>query len=167
MLRSTLAATLNSTYGIYNGFELCEAEPVPGKEEYLFSEKYQYKVWDWDRPGHIRDWIRLLNKIRRQNPALQEYDNLEFYHADNDRILVYGKITDDRSNFVLVAVNLDPHFPQDTHFELPLWRLGLPDWATVTMEDLMSGHQFDWTGKHQHVWIDNNHPAFLWRMSAK
>ena len=165
--RAVLATTLNSTYGIYNGFELCENEPVPGKEEYLNSEKYQYKVWDWDRPGNIRDYITRLNLIRRENPALHEYDNLEFFNATDDNVLVYGKITPDRSNFILVAINLDPHHPHETLFELPLWKLNLPDWGTVVMEDLLSGHQFEWTGKRQHVWIDNSNPAFIWRVSPK
>ena len=165
--RAVLAATLNSTYGIYNGFELCENEAVPNKEEYLNSEKYQYKVWDWDRPGNIRDWITRLNEIRRSNPALQEYNNLEFYSSTDDNVLVYGKAAADRSNIVLCAVNLDPHHPHETHFELPLWKLNLPDWATVEVEELVGGYSFDWTGKHQHVWIDNNRPAFIWRLVPK
>jgi len=163
--RVALAATLDSVYGIYNGYELCENAPVPGKEEYLDSEKYQYKAWDWDRPGNIKDWIRALNRIRRENPALQEYDNLRFYPSDDDHILVYAKMTPDRSNFILVAVNLDPHAPHESHFELPLWELGLPDWETVALEELISGHRFTWTGKTQHVWIDNHRPAFLWRVT--
>ena len=163
--RAVLAATLSSTYGIYNGFELCENTAVPAKEEYLFSEKYQYKVWDWDRPGNIRDWITRLNKIRRENPALQEYDNLRFYTCWNDNILIYGKQAAEARNFVLVAVNLDHTAPQEGHFELPLWELGLDDGATVWMEELFGDYRFTWTGKAQHIWIDNNRPAFIWRMS--
>ena len=53
-IRLVLAATLAGNYGIYSGFELCEATPVPGKEEYLNSEKYEIKAWDWDRPEHIQ-----------------------------------------------------------------------------------------------------------------
>ncbi len=165
MQRAVLAATLSSVYGIYNGFELCENIPVPGKEEYLNSEKYQYKVWDWDRPGNIRDWVTRINRMRRDNPALQEYDNLRFYNSFNDNILVYGKINADRSNFVLIAVNLDPFHAHEAKFELPLWELGLPDWGTVHMEELFSGYQFTWTGKIQHVWIDYNRPAFIWRVT--
>jgi starch synthase (maltosyl-transferring) len=164
LLRIVLAATLSSVYGMYNGFELCENRAVPGKEEYLDSEKYQYKVWDWDRPGHIKDWVRKLNEMRHDNPALHEYTNLEFFQADDPNILVYGKMTADRSNAVLVAVNLDPHAAHETTFELPLWRFGLPDWGTLEMEELFSGHRFTWTGKHQHLWIDNHRPAFVWRM---
>ncbi|MGP1397814.1 MAG: maltotransferase domain-containing protein [Inquilinaceae bacterium] len=162
--RVVLAATLSSVYGIYNGYELCEATPVPGKEEYLNSEKYQYKVWDWDRPGHIREWITVLNRIRRNNPALHEYENLRFCPSTDDHILVYCKATEDNANFILVAVNLDPHHPHETMFELPLWRLGLPDWETVEVEELFSGHGFTWTGKQQHLWIDNQRPAFMWRL---
>ena len=91
-----LAATLSSVYGIYCGYELCENTPVPGKEEYLNSEKYEYKVWDWDRPGNIIDYITRINPIRREHPALQEYDNLRFYSGDDENIICYGKATPDR-----------------------------------------------------------------------
>ena len=70
--RVALAATLSSTYGIYNGFELLEHEPIPGREEYLDSEKYEIKVRDWDRPGNIKPYIRDLNRARRENTALQQ-----------------------------------------------------------------------------------------------
>ena len=62
-----------------SGFELCEATPVPGREEYLDSEKYEIKAWDWDRPGNIRADITRLNLIRRENPALWQFTNLEFH----------------------------------------------------------------------------------------
>ena len=165
IFRLVLASTLNSTYGIYNGYELCEAEAVPNKEEYLNSEKYQYKVWDWDRPGNIKDWVTKLNAIRRENPALQEYDNLKFYNAWNDHILLYGKHAPEAKNFILVAVNIDPYRPHEANFEVPLWELGLPDWASVKMEELITGNTFLWTGKVQHIWINHQHPAFIWRMS--
>jgi starch synthase (maltosyl-transferring) len=165
MVRAVLATTLNSLWGMYNGFELCENTPVPGKEEYLNSEKYQYMVWDWDRPGNIRSWITKLNHMRRENPALQEYDNLKFYNIFNDSMLLYGKITKDRSNFVLVVVNLDFNNAQEGTFELPLWELNLPDFATVKMEDLFSGVTFTWTGKDQRVWLGTQHPAFVWRVT--
>src|SRR3546814_9637978 len=71
-VRGFLAATLSSVYGIYNGFELCEGRPVPGKEEYLDSEKYEIKAWDYDRPGNIRAFITRVNRIRRENPALHD-----------------------------------------------------------------------------------------------
>ena len=92
-VRLVLAATLGGNYGVYSGFELCEATPVPGKEEYLNSEKYEIKAWDWDRPGNIRPDIALLNRLRREHPALQSFANVTFYNAWNDNILYYGKTT--------------------------------------------------------------------------
>src|SRR5205085_94491 len=91
IIRSVLAATLSSVYGIYSGFELCENEALPGREEYMDSEKYHWKERDWNAPGNIKDWISRLNAIRKENRALQLYDNLRFYPADNDAILCYGK----------------------------------------------------------------------------
>ncbi|MBU2531788.1 MAG: alpha-1,4-glucan--maltose-1-phosphate maltosyltransferase [Alphaproteobacteria bacterium] len=163
--RLVLAATLAGNYGIYNGFELCEGAGIPGKEEYLDSEKYEIRVWDWDREGHIKDDVRLVNRLRRTQPALQQFADLEFYNAWNDSIIYYGKRTADRRNFILVAVNLDPHEGQGAHFEVPLWEFGLPDDATIGVEDLASGHRFTWTGKIQHVWLDpNDRPYRIWRL---
>ena len=149
-----LAATLSTVYGIYNGFELCEGTPIPGREEYLDSEKYEIKAWDYDRPGNIRDYVTRINQIRRDNPALQEFTNLRFYNAWNDQILYYGKMTATKDNIVLIAVNLDPHHGQAASFEVPLWELGLPDWAEVAVEDLLTGQRFTWHGKVQQVWLD-------------
>ena len=114
-MRAVLAATLSSVYGLYSGYELCEGTPIPGREEYLNSEKYEIKAWDWDRPGNIRSYITRLNKIRRENPALHEYDNLRFYGAYDDNILYYGKMTKAKDNFILIAVNLDPNGAHGGH----------------------------------------------------
>jgi len=164
-VRGVLAATLSPVYGLYNGFELCEGTPVPGKEEYLDSEKYEIRAWDYDRPGNIRDYITRINHIRRDNPALWRFKNLSFLNAWNDNILYYAKMTADRSNAVLVAVNLDPHHVQACHFEVPLWEFGLPDHASIDVEDLLTGARFTWAGKIQHMWLDPAHnPCALWRL---
>ena len=163
--RLVLAASLAGNYGVYNGFELCEAEAIPGKEEYLHSEKYEIKAWDWDRPGHIRPDIRLMNRLRRHHPALQQFENLTFYNAWNDNILYYGKMTPAKDDFLLFAVNLDPHNAQGANFEVPLWEFGLPDDASVTGEDLVTGQHFTWHGKIQHVWLDpRDRPYAIWRL---
>jgi starch synthase (maltosyl-transferring) len=167
-VRLILAATLACNYGIYNGFELCEGRPIPGKEEYLDSENYEIKAWDWERPGHIRDDIRLINRLRRQRPALQQFQHLHFYNAWNDHILYYGKFTPDKQDFVLVAVNLDPHTPQGCHFEVPLWEFGLPDASSVDVEDLVTSNRFTWTGKIQHMLLDPSvRPYAIWRLSNR
>jgi starch synthase (maltosyl-transferring) len=166
--RLILAATLACNYGVYNGFELCEGRPIPGKEEYLDSEKYEIKAWDWDRPGHIRDDIRLINRLRREHPALQQFQNLNFYNAWNDHILYYGKFTAEKESFVLVAVNLDPHNAQGCHFEVPLWEFGLPDEASIDVEDLVTGQRFTWTGKVQHMLLEPSVRAYaIWRLSNR
>ena len=100
--RLVLAATLSPSYGIYSGYELCENRALPGKEEYLDSEKYEITVWDWDRPGHIVDYVTLINRIRQENPALHELENLEFYESSNDQVVFFGKSTFDKKNSVLV-----------------------------------------------------------------
>jgi len=164
-VRLVLASTLSTLYGLYCGYELCEATPVPGKEEYLDSEKYQIRSWDWDRPGHIRDDIRLLNRLRRTHPALQQFTGLTFLNAWNDNILYYMKATGDLTNVVLIAVNLDPHHVQTAHFEVPLWEYGLPDHASIGVEDLVTGARFGWTGKIQHVELDPHvRPYAIWRL---
>jgi starch synthase (maltosyl-transferring) len=164
-IRAALAATLSPLWGVYSGFELCEATPIPGREEYLDSEKYEIKAWDWDRPGNIREDVTLLNRIRRENPALWRFTNLQFQAAWNDNVLVYSKISETLDNAVLVAVNLDPHQAQGCQFEVPLWRFGLDEHASIGVEDLLGGHRFTWTGKVQHVWLDPQHnPYAIWRL---
>jgi len=165
-VRAMLAATLAANYGVYSGFELCESEPVPGKEEYLNSEKYEIKAWDWDKPGHIRSDIRLLNRLRREHPALQSFANLSFYNAWNDNILYYGKMTPAKDDFLLFAVNLDPQNAQGAHFEVPLWEFGLPDEASIEAEDLVAGNRLTWSGKVQHIWLDpQERPYAIWRLN--
>jgi starch synthase (maltosyl-transferring) len=150
LIRAVLAATLSGLWGMYSGFELCESAPLPGREEYLDSEKYQIRTRDWNAPGNIVSEISRLNYVRKLNPALHSHLNLRFYNAWNDQVLYYGKATPDRSNFVLVLVTLDPARVQETFFEVPLWEFGLPDNGTLEIEDLMRGQRFVWRGKTQH-----------------
>jgi starch synthase (maltosyl-transferring) len=166
-VRLVLAALLAGNYGIYSGFELCEAAAIPGREEYANSEKYEIRAWDWDRPGHIRDDIVLVNRLRRAHPALQEFTNVEFYNAWDDDILYFGRRTRDLKSFVLVAVNLDPHAVHGTDFEVPLWEFGRPDGASIDVEDLVTGARFTWTGKVQHMDLDPAvRPYAIWRLIA-
>ena len=164
-VRLILAATLSSVYGIYNGFELCEATPVPGTEEYANSEKYEFKVWDWERPGNIKDYIANVNRIRRENPALQELDNLRFYHAADDNVLFYGKMTRDRNNIILVAVNVNPFEPRETEITLPLDEMDISESETFEVEELLTGAKHLWRGARQHVRLDPSvEPALIFRV---
>lgn len=165
-IRLVLAATLSSIYGIYNGFELCENRAIPGTEEYLDSEKYQYKVWDWDRPGNIKDYIARVNLIRRDNPALHEFENLRFYPADDENVIFYGKSTLDGSNTVFIAVNLDPFDPHQAVVEIPLEELGIPEGRTYQVEELLTGRKHLWRGSRQKVRLDPEaNPAVIYRIS--
>ncbi|MFM8807894.1 MAG: alpha-glucosidase C-terminal domain-containing protein, partial [Chthoniobacterales bacterium] len=152
MIRAVLAATLSPLYGIYSGFELCENAALPGREEYLDSEKYQFKQRDWNAPGNIKALITRLNKARKENPALQHLTNLRFHTAENEHILFYAKATGD--NVILVAVNLDPHNTQAAAVEWPLWEYGLGWDADYTVEDLLTGERWTWHGAKNYVALD-------------
>jgi len=167
LIRAALATMGSGLWGMYSGFELCESAPVPGKEEYLDSEKYEIRPRDYTAPGNIIAEIAQLNRIRRQNPALQTHLGLKIYNAFNDNILYFGKRSADGSNFILVAVSLDPVNPQEANFELPLWELGLPDDAVTAGEDLMTGHTWNWYGKNQFMRIDPAYQPFgIWRFQV-
>ncbi|MCP8466252.1 alpha-1,4-glucan--maltose-1-phosphate maltosyltransferase [Pseudomonas sp. ZM23] len=165
LIRAALATMGSGLWGMYSGFELCEAAAVPGKEEYLDSEKYQLRQRDYHSPVNIVGEISRLNRIRRENPALHSHLGFHAYNAWNDNILLFGKRTEDLSNFILVAVCLDPHNAQEADFELPLWEFGLPDDAVMGGEDLMNGKRWEWHGKRQWMRIEPWHLPFgIWRL---
>ncbi len=164
-IRLALAATLAGSYGIYNGFEICDSAPVPGKEEYLDSEKYQLRNWDMDQPGNIQDDIRLINGIRRRHPALKAFSSLRFHNAFDDQVLYYSKRDDAAEDFVLFQVLLDPRAPHEFGFEVPLWEFGLPDDASIEVEDLVHGNRFTWHGKNHTLRLDpQDRPYAIWRL---
>ena len=154
MIRVALAATLSPVYGIYSGYELCENETLPDREEYFDSEKYQYKERDWNAPGNIKDWIARLNKIRKENRALQLYTNLRFHDAENDAILFYSKMTAARDNIILVVVNLDPHRKQNSLVYVPIENFGQMDSDVYQVLDLLSGSTYTWRGRRNYVELD-------------
>ena len=165
LIRAALAATLSGLWGLYSGFELCEAAALPGKEEYLDSEKYQVRRRDWQAPGNIIREISRLNHIRRDNRALHTHLRLKFYKASNDQVLFYGKATADLDNFILVAVSLDPHHAQEAQLEVPLWEFGLGDHDSLEVEELMTGTPLRWQGKLQHWYFDPGRlPFAIWRV---
>jgi starch synthase (maltosyl-transferring) len=166
LIRAALATTLSGLWGMYSGFEICEAAPLPGREEYLDSEKYAIRVRDFAAPGNIVGEITNLNRIRRANPALQSHLGLTFYNSSNDQVMAYGKALPSHEDMVFVVLSLDPHQPQETSFEIPLWEWQLPDSAALAAEDLMTGRRFTLHGKRQWLRID---PAVLpfaiWRLA--
>ena len=167
LIRAALAATLSGLWGVYNGFELCEGTPLAaGKEEYLDSEKFQLRAWDWQRPGNIVAEITALNAIRRANPALQSHLGITFLEATSDAVLWYEKATPDRSNVLLIGVSLDPGQAHETDVDLPLWRSGIPDHGSLALEDLLSGQRFTLTGRRQSVRMTPESPYLIWRLAS-
>ena len=159
-IRAVLAATLSTVYGIFQGFELCEGIPVPGKEEYLNSDKYEIRTRDWRAPGNICDLITRLNQIRHENAAMQEYDNLQFYKADNEKVLFYGKSLGD--NHILIVINLDPFIKHSSFVYVPLERFGLSSEQGYQMHDLLTDRRYLWRGSKNYVELDPNiEPAHI------
>jgi starch synthase (maltosyl-transferring) len=155
-IRLVLAATLGASYGIYGPpFENCVGQAVKhGSEEYLDSEKYQVRHWDWDRPNVFREFVALVNRVRRENPALQYDDRLRFYPTDNEQLLFYGKTAPDLSNIILVVVNLDPHHAQSGWVRVPLAELGLEHSDSYQAHDLITDARFLWHGESNFVLLD-------------
>lgn len=154
-LRFLLAATLSSTYGIYNGYELCENEPMPnGKEELNNGEKYQYKTHDWNAPGNIKDFITKINTLRQREGALQEYDNLKFHHCDNPQIMVYSKHLAAEHSTVLCIVNLDAYNKQSGNVWINMADLGLEEHDFYFVKDQVTGESFVWKGAGNFVILD-------------
>ncbi|MDX1432446.1 MAG: alpha-1,4-glucan--maltose-1-phosphate maltosyltransferase [Gammaproteobacteria bacterium] len=151
--RHVLAATLTANYGIYGpAFELLEHEPrEPGSEEYRDSEKYQIRAWDLDRPDSIRGFVTRVNRIRRQNAALQSNRNLLFHALDNDELVCFSKHTDDLENVIIVVVNLDPYHTQSGWVEIALGALGLEADQPYQVHDLLSGDRYLWHGARNYV----------------
>ncbi|MGD8278467.1 MAG: alpha-1,4-glucan--maltose-1-phosphate maltosyltransferase [Gemmatimonadota bacterium] len=166
--RAVLAATLAASYGIYSGYELCENQALPGREEYHGSEKYELRHRDWNRPGNISEWIARINRIRRENPALAYDHRLCFHPCDNDEILFYGKSTEDLSNIIMVAVNLDPHHVQDGFVEVPIHELGIDDRDTYQVHDLIGEGRYLWHGARNYVRLDPaSAPAQIFRVRRR
>ncbi|MFC1576847.1 alpha-1,4-glucan--maltose-1-phosphate maltosyltransferase [Candidatus Omnitrophota bacterium] len=155
MMRLVLAATLSSSYGIYGpAFELCLGEAMQGKEEYLNSEKYEIKRWDWSQSGNLKDFIARINKIRLDNPALQTSANIRFCDIENESILCYLRTTDDFSDIILVVVNLDPHHTQSGWVQIPIEKLGVDPAQSYLAHDFISGDKFIWHGERNFIELD-------------
>ncbi|MCB5186748.1 alpha-1,4-glucan--maltose-1-phosphate maltosyltransferase [Methylobacillus caricis] len=172
LVRAVLAATLSGLWGISSGFELCEAAALPDSEEFLNSEKYEIRAWDWQQPGNIIEEISALNRLRRQYPSLQTHLGVSFHPFSNDQVIFYSKADPHDSpplrRLIVIAVNLDPHHVQQGTMELPLHLLGLGDHDQVAVEDLLHGYRFDWHGKWQQLRMDPQEmPYAIWQIQVK
>jgi starch synthase (maltosyl-transferring) len=167
MVRLILAATLGASYGIYGpAFELCENAPLePGREEYLDSEKYELKRRDLNSKESLKDLISKVNRIRKENPALQTNRNLRFHETDNPSLLCYSKSSDDFSNVIIVLVNLDCFHMQAGWVELDLDSIGLDTRHAFQAYDLLSEGRFLWQGSRNYVELTpESLPAHILRL---
>ncbi len=164
LIRAAAAATLSGLWGVYNGFELCEGTPLAaGKEEYLDSEKFQIRHWDWNRPGNIVAEITRLNAIRSENPALRTHHGISFLQAANEAVLLFEKTTRDRSNTIVVAISLDPNHVQTSAIDIPLWKWSLPDQGRLAVDDLLGGNSFVLSGRNHSITLTPDRPYLIWR----
>jgi starch synthase (maltosyl-transferring) len=170
-IRATIAATAGATWGMYAGFELYESVARPGAEENIDSEKFEIKVRDWETAAKSQDTliprVALLNKIRKENPALAQLRNLVTHYSDDPEVLVYSKHLSaehngGKANTILVVVNTDPHSVRETTIHLNLAALNAQGEVKVT--DLITGQKFVW-GEHNYVRLDSfTEPAHILRV---
>ena len=164
--RLVLAATLSSLYGIYSGYELCENAALPEREEYLDSEKYEIRVRDWDAPGNIKPQIAQINRIRRENAALQDWRNVTFYRADDEQVIFYGKQTEE--SVLLVAVNLDPFAARDPVLWVPTGDFKIADDEPYELEELLGETRHVWRGSPHRWRLDPQlNPAAIFRLNLR
>lgn len=159
-LRAVLAATLTPSWGMYAGYELYESKPLAeGKEEYWDSEKYQIRNRDWEGAAKkglsLAPFIAQLNKIRKENIALQRLRNLHFHHTDSGAIIAYSKREGD--NLILVIVNLDPTYTQETTIHWNMQALGLNQ-EHFKVTDLLDGSVHQWSA-HTFVRLQPSRPV--------
>jgi len=164
--RLVLAATLSSLYGMYSGYELVENAPVaPASEEYLDSEKYEIKVRDWEAPGNIVPFVTRVNQIRRANPALHLYRNLRFHASDSPHVLWYEKASEDGTNVIFVAANMDPTAEHGSVVDVPIDRFGIAPDQPYRMRELLSDEVYDWQGSQGYVRLfPDESPAQIFRL---
>jgi len=146
-----VAALLSPSWGVYSGYELYEHVAVkPGSEEYLDSEKFQYRPRDWSHPS-LAPYLGLLNRLRREHPSLQWLTNVTFHDVDSPHVMAWSKRTD--KDVVLVVLNLDPHGEREAtvHLDLPALGVGWED--HVLLRDEVTGAEYTW-GQANYVRLD-------------
>ncbi len=165
-VRFLLAATLSSNYGIYApAYDLMEHEPVPNKEEYWYSEKYEIKAWDFSAETPFRELIARVNRLRKDHPALQDTYNVSFNETDSDQLLSYTKIDASGKDILLAVVNLNAEHTVSGWVRLPLWRLGVGEGHPLVMQDLLTNREYTWTSEWNYVELNpQRQTAHLFRV---
>jgi starch synthase (maltosyl-transferring) len=164
IIRAFLASTLSSNYGIFGPcYELIEHAALPGKEEYLDSEKYEVRYWDWSKRNKLIQVISLINKARNENEALQFTNNYISCHVDNDNIMAWSKVFD--SNRIICIVNMDAYHKQSGSIYIQSQLSGRQDWENFNVVDLVTGEQYQWKNGHNYIELDpHKMPFHLFRI---
>jgi starch synthase (maltosyl-transferring) len=153
VMRLLLAATLTANYGMYGpAFELLEHVPRErGSEEYLHSEKYEVRHWDLNNPDRLSELIAVVNKARRENPALQRDDGFRLLEASDDNLMAYAKVSADGTNRIVCVVNMDPYNTHSGWVRVPVEALGIPQGSAYELVDLLDGARYTWRGEWNYV----------------
>ncbi|MPZ73314.1 MAG: DUF3416 domain-containing protein [Nitriliruptorales bacterium] len=167
-IRAVLAALMSPSWGMYSGYELCENVAVrEGSEEYLNSEKYQYRPRDWDAADSLAPYIARLNEIRRNHAGFRRLRNIWFHQIANDNLIAFSKVARDRTDPVLTIVNLDPYTAQEGTTWLDMWQLGLEHAGPYEAHDLLTDTTYIWHGPGNYVRLDPHvEPAHVLRLRA-
>ena len=162
-IRAILAATTSPSWGVYSGFELCEHEPnAPGREEYLDSEKYQYRPRDFDAEPNLNVLIGRLNEIREAHPALQQLRDIHFHHVPHEEIIAFSKV--DGDDVVLTVCSLNPDHDVLSEVYLDFEALGFRRDEPVTAHDELTGAEYQW-GERNFVKLYPSQPAHVLRLA--
>ncbi|OHB59987.1 MAG: hypothetical protein A2Y12_13455 [Planctomycetes bacterium GWF2_42_9] len=166
IIRLILAATLSSNYGIYGpAYELCVSEAIYDKEEYLNAEKYELKKWDTNQKGNIKSVIERINRCRNENNALQFTRNVQILNIENDMIIAFIKTTEDFSNIIVTAINIDPYHKQVGTINLPLEKFAMKETSLYMLNDLLSSDKYIRQGRRIHIELDPNiMPAHIFKL---
>ncbi len=170
LIRIILAATLSSSYGIYGpAFELMENQPKEsGSEEYLDSEKYEIKNWNINNKNSLKTILKMINRIRFENPALHNNSSLRFHETEDENLIAYSKYSYDLSNIVLVVVNLDPHHTHSGWVHISGSDFEIKDHEIYQVHDLLGGAHYLWNGQVNYIELNPEiMPAHIFRVRRK
>ena len=160
-----LAATLSSSVGIYGPvFEHMISDAIPGKEEYMDSEKYQIRHWDWEKENKITMLITKINNIRKEQTSLQQTNNVQFCDTDNDQVIAYYKFDDTKENETLMICSLDAYYTKQTWVKIPLQSLGIIEGQSFTVTDLITGNSYIWNREWNFIEIHPSLPFHLFKI---
>ncbi|WP_299672737.1 alpha-1,4-glucan--maltose-1-phosphate maltosyltransferase [uncultured Polaribacter sp.] len=164
--RYALAATLSSNIGIYGPvFEQMISTPIPGKEEYYMSEKFQLCQYDWFKENKVTTLIAKINNIRKDNESFQQTNNIKFVETGNDSLIAFYKWNDDRTNETLTIISLDAYNEQSGSVQLPLHDLKIHHGHKVEVEDLVTKNTYNWYHEWNFVELHANLPFHIFKIN--